>query len=137
MQNSYSQESPVLIEKVIASLSYLTFSLVGFVWLIIGVITKNQLRPFLKYHIFQSIFLAMAYYLCCALLGIVMDALSLIPFVNQIILRFTYYLNAPFVFGFSTIQLAIYAVMAYLIFTSCRGKYSYVPWVSDIIKANV
>lgn len=137
MANNYSQESPVLIEKIIASLSYFTFGFAGFLWLIVGVVTKNQLRPFLKYHIFQSIFLSIAYFLICAFLGLIMSILSMIPFVNQLILQLTFYFNAPFIFGFSSIQLAVYVVILYLIVTCTQGKYSYFPWVSEIIKANV
>lgn len=137
MANNYSQESPVLIEKIIASLSYFTFGVAGFLWLIVGVVTKNQLRPFLKYHIFQSIFLSLAYFLICAFLGLIMNILSIIPFVNQLILQITFYFNAPFILGFSSIQLALYVVILYLIVTCSQGKYSYIPWVSEIIKANV
>lgn len=134
-QNNHSQ--PLLMEKIIAALSYITFGFVGFIWLIIGIITKNSIRPYLKYHIFQSIFLSIAYFLFSAFLGLIMNILSLIPLVNQLVLQFTFYLNAPFIIGFSLIQLLIYCVMFYLVITSFQGQYSYIPWVSDIIKENI
>jgi len=133
----HSTSEPFLIEKIIAALSYITFGFVGFFWLLLGIFTKNSLRPFLKYHIFQSIFISIAYFLAGQLLGLIMNILSLVPIVNQLVLQFTFYLNAPLIFGFSLIQLVIYAIIFYLVATSIQGKYSYLPWISEIIQANV
>lgn len=137
MQRNYSQNQPMMMEKLIAAFTYITFGFVGFIWLLIGLFTKSNLRPYLKYHIFQSIFISIAYFLFCAILDLVMKILSIIPIVNQLILQFTFYLNAPFFFGFSLIECVIYIIIAYLVVTSFQGKYSYLPWISDIVKANV
>ena len=137
MQNRYVQNQPLLIEKIIASLSYITLGFVGFFWLLLGIFTKNNLRPYLKYHIFQSIFISIAYFLLGAFLGLIMNILSLIPVVNQLVLQLTFYLNAPLLFGFSLIQTMMYALIIYLIVTSFQGQLSYLPWISEIIKANV
>lgn len=137
MQKRFSQTEPLLLEKVIASLSYITMGLVGFIWLLIGIFTKNNLRPYLKYHVFQSIFLSIAYFLASALLGLIMSILSVIPLVNQLVLQITFYFNAPIIVGFSLIQLAVYAVIAYLVVTCLQGKFSYLPFISEIIEANV
>lgn len=137
MAQKYMQNEPLPMEKLIASLSYLTMGFVGFVWLLIGIFTKNTLRPYLKYHIFQSIFISIAYFLASAFLGLIMNILSIIPIVNQLVLAFTFYFNAPILFGFSVIEFACFAVVLYLVITSIQGKFSYIPWVSEIIKANV
>lgn len=137
MQRGYHSSEPLLIEKIIAALSYFTLGFVGFIWLLVGIFTKNNLRPFLKYHIFQSIFISIAYFLFGALLGLVMNILSVIPFVNQLVLQFTFYLNAPLFLGFSLIQVLVYSVIFYLMITCLQGQYSYLPWISEIIKANV
>lgn len=137
MEKRYQQNQPLLIERIIAALSYITFGFVGFIWLLIGIFTKSSLRPFLKYHIFQSIFISFAYLIISLLLGIVMNVLSIIPLINQLVLQFTFYLNAPLLFGFSLIQILVNAVLIYLAFTSLQGQYSYIPWVSEIIKVNV
>lgn len=128
---------PLLIEKIIAALSYITFGFVGFIWLLLGLLTKNNLRPYLQYHIFQSIFISIAYFLLGAFLGLIMNILSLIPIINQLVLQITFYANAPIIFGFSLIQSLIYIIIAYLVITSFQGKLSYLPWISEIIKANV
>lgn len=132
-----NNQQPMTIEKVIAALSYLTMGFVGFIWLLIGFFTKNNLRPFLKYHIFQSIFISFAFFVFGWLLGLVMTILSIIPFVNQLVLQFTFYFNAPFIFGFSLIQVLLYSLIGYLMVTSFQGRFSYLPWISDIVKFNV
>lgn len=137
MQQNTRLQGPLLIERLIAALSYITFGFVGFIWLLIGIFTKNSLRPFLKYHIFQSIFISIAYFLLCQFLGLLMNILSMIPFINQIILQVTFYLNSPLIFEFSLIQIIINALVIYLAATSFMGKFSYVPWISEIITANV
>lgn len=137
MPRKYSQTEPLLIEKIIASLSYITFGFVGFIWLLIGLFTKNNLRPYLKYHIFQSLFISIAYFLLGAFLGLIMNILSIIPIVNQLVLQITFYLNAPILFGFSLIQAVVYGIIFYLVITSFQGQFSYLPWISEIIKANV
>lgn len=138
MQNRYTQNEALLIEKIIAALSYITFGFVGFIWMLLGIFTKNNLRPFLKYHVFQSIFISIAYFLASALLGLIMNALCIIPLVNQLVLQITFYLNAPILFfGLSVIQIVIYSIIFYLAITSLQGKYSYLPWISEIIRTNV
>lgn len=132
-----TKTEPLLMEKIIAALSYITFGFVGFIWLLLGIFTKSSLRSYLKYHIFQSIFISIAYFLLCTFLGLIMEILSIIPFVNQLVLQLTFYFNAPFLLGFSIIQLLVYAVIGYLVVTSFQGKYSYLPWISEIIDTNI
>lgn len=134
---AYKPSEPLLIEKIIAALSYITFGFVGFFWLLLGIFTKNSLRPYLKYHIFQSIFISIAYFLLGQFLGLIMNILSMIPFINQLVLQFTFYLNAPLIFDFSVIQIFVYSIIIYLVATCLQGKFSYLPWISEIINANV
>lgn len=139
MQNRYQTQSgePQMIEKLVAAGSYITFGFIGFLWLLLAIFTKNNLRPYLKYHVFQSIFISIAYFLLCQFMGLIMNIFSVIPIVNQIVMQFTLYLNMPLILSFSLIQIAIYAIILYLVVTSFQGQYSYIPWVSEIIKANV
>ena len=128
---------PYMIERIVAALSYFTMGFAGFIWLILGLFTKARLRPFMQYHIFQSIFISIAYFLLATLLGFVLNILSFVPFINRIVAQLTFYLNAP-VFGlYSLIQTVIYAIIIYLAVTSFMGQYSRCPWISDIIDRNV
>lgn len=128
---------PYMIERIVAALSYFTMGFAGFIWLILGLFTKARLRPFMQYHIFQSIFISIAYFLLATLLGFVLNILSFVPFINRIVAQLSFYLNAP-VFGlYSLIQTVIYAIIIYLAVTSFMGQYSRFPWISDIIDRNV
>ncbi len=130
-------QKPYMIERIVSSLTYPTMGMVGFIWLILGLITHAKLRPFTQYHIFQSIFLSIAYVIVSILLGIVSNVLSVIPLINKLTAQIIFWLNVPAIFGYSLIQACIYSVIIYLAVTAFLGKYSYLPWVSDIIKQNI
>ncbi len=128
---------PYMIERIVAALSYITMGFAGFIWLILGLFTKAQLRPFMQYHIFQSIFIAIAYFLLSMLCGFLLNILSFIPFINKLVAQITFLCNAPLFGQYSLIQAVLYTVIIYLTVTSFMGKYSRFPWVSDIIDQNV
>ena len=128
---------PEMIERIIAPLSYLTMGLVGFVWLLIGLFTKAKLKPFLQYHIFQSIFISILFAVLSMLIGWLSNILSLIPIINRIVAQLTFLLNSPFILGYSLIQTLIYGFLFYLAITSFWGRYTYVIWISDIIDQNI
>jgi len=130
-------DKPYGMERIIAGLSYLTSGFVGFIWFLIAIFTKSKIRPFLQFHIFQSILLAMAYYLVSILVSWVLNILSFIPFINVLILKIVYYLNAPAIFGYSLIQTIVYVVLFYLALMAFRGRYGYFPFISEIVKGNV
>ena len=130
-------DEPAPIERIIAPLSYLTMGMVGFVWLIIGLFTGARLKHFLKYHIFQSIFISLGFTVIALFLGWISNILSVIPFINKIVAQISFLLNMPLLFEYSFIQILIYGLSIYLAITSFMGKFSYIPWVSDIIDQNI
>lgn len=132
----YDRQIP-LTERIIAVATYLTMGFVGFVWLIIVLIRRSQLTRFLQYHIFQSIFISLAYVLLCYILGFTMNILSFVPFINVLVAQIALFLNAPLIFSFSIIQTAIYLLLFYLAGGSVAGKFTRIPWISDIIAQNV
>lgn len=136
-KNSSKYDSPYMIERIVSSLSYLTSGVIGFIWLILGVLTKSSLRPFMKYHIFQSIFLSMGYFLLVIIIEQVSVIINFIPYVRNIFSMITFPFVIPIIFGLSIIQILIYTLLFYLAVTSFMGRYSYIPWISEIIKKNV
>ena len=130
-------ETPYLVERIVAALSYLTMGMVGFVWLIIGLFTNARLKPFLQYHIFQSIFISLGFAVLSILVGWISNLLSVIPFINKVVAQINFLLNMPLIFDYSLLQTVIYAFLAYLAITSFMGRFSYIPWVSDIIDQNI
>ena len=126
----------MLSQRIIASLSYLTMGMVGFIWLIIGLFTGAKLKPFLQYHIFQSIFISLLFTVLSVLLGWISNILSIIPIINKLIAQISFLLNMPIFFDYSIIQVFVYSLIFYLAITALMGKKSYVPWISDIIYQN-
>lgn len=137
LKNSRYNTQPYMIEKIIASLTYLTMGMAGFVWLIVCAFAKSGLRPFLRYHIFQSFFLVMGLFLLNIFTNLVVNILSVIPIINVLVYKILFFFTAPILFGYSIVNIFILVVMLYLVLTSIRGKYSYIPWVSNIIDSNV
>ena len=78
---SYGERKPFIIERLVVSLTYLSMGMIGFIWLVLGAFTKTQSTNFVKYHVFQSIFISITLFLLNYLLGIITDMLSVIPFV--------------------------------------------------------
>ncbi len=122
------------IERIIAAATYLTAGGVGFVWLIIAAVMRKQVTQFLMYHILQSIFLSIAYFLLATFAELIYIILYRIPVINAI----PYLINMPlpFVFGLSIVQAVTTSVILYLAITAGMGLYSYLPWISDIININ-
>ena len=131
------ENTPYLIERLVAAFSYLTMGMVGFIWLIIGLFTKASLKPFLKDHIFQSIFLSLGFAILSMFVGFVSNILSIVPIINKLVAQINFLLNMPLIFDYSLLQTVIYSFIIYLAVTSFIGKYSYIPWVSDVIGQNV
>lgn len=125
------------IERIVAGLTYPTFGLIGFVWLILGLFTNAKLRPFMQYHIFQSIFISIALVLLGMLLEYILNILAVIPIVNIIVLNIIMFLNSPVLFNYSIIQIVIGAALLYCGITAFLGIRTYIPFVSEIIDRNV
>lgn len=137
MYSYNNSENPYMIERIVAALTYPTMGMIGFIWLILGLITKARPRVFTLYHIYQSIFLSIAYVFLSLLIGIVVNILSYVPLINKLAAQIVFWTNAPVFFGYSIIQTIIYAIILYLAVFAFMGRYSYFPWVSEIIKENI
>ena len=130
--------SPTFFERLIVVANYITFGIVGFAWLIINAIRGDKLTSFLQYHIFQSFFLVMLYWLLSVFISLIAQILSFIPIINILVLKILFYFNTPFFFGkYSLISGTVSLIILYLVLSSFQGKYSYIPWVSDIINRTV
>lgn len=137
MRNSNYSKSVSLLERLIAAATYVTMGMVGFVWLIFCALTKTSLKQFLKYHIFQSFFLVMGCFLLNIFTNLVVSILSVIPFINILVYKLLFLFTAPIAFGFSIVSFCVLVVMVYLVLTSLQGRYSFIPWISNIIDSNI
>lgn len=127
---------PYPIERLLSAGTYLSVGFVGFVWLIIAALLRKQVRPFLMYHILQSIFLSFLFFIVSILAKLIYNIFAIIPFLNKLSTNIFLILNVPMVFNLSIIQCFTTTIILYLAITSAIGLYSYLPWISDIIKGN-
>ena len=125
---------PYAIERILSAATYLTAGGVGFVWLIIAALTKKMVTPFLMYHILQSIFISILFYLVSLLSGLLFWIIYRIPFINAI--PYLINLPIPFLFDLSIVQTFTTTIILYLAITAGMGYYSYLPIISDIIRQN-
>ena len=96
-------KEPYPIEKILSSATYLTAGGVGFVWLIIAAFLKKRVTTFLMYHIMQSIFISILFFLVSVIGNLVFIILYKIPLINAI----PYLINMPlpFLLNLSLIRL--------------------------------
>lgn len=136
-----SRESSIL-ERILVALNYVWYpGLFGFICLISNVIKGGRISPFLQYHIFQSFFLVMLFWLLSVFVDLVARILYFIPLIKNLVPYIIGLFVTPivhlFVIPLSIVSLCVFLLMIYLAVTSIQGQYSYIPWVSDIIKRNV
>ena len=126
-----------LIDRIISVLTYYTFGLVGLGWIILCALTKTPLPRFTKYHIWQSIFLSVVLSAITLLIEIGISFTISLPFIGNIIKKIVIYTaQTPIYLGFSLINCIIFIIITYLAIFAFFGKYSYFPYISDIVKTN-
>lgn len=127
-------KKPYPIERILSVGTYLTAGAVGFFWLLIAAFARKKVTSFLMYHILQSLFISIGFFLITKLGELVFVILYKIPLLNAI----PYLINMPIplFLGLSVVQLFTTSIILYLAITSGMGYYSYLPWVSDIIRQN-
>lgn len=124
-------------DKFIAGFTYFTMGTVGLVWLVINALRKRELSRFLSYHIFQSIFISFLFFILTKLCEGLVWILEFIPFINRLTRQIVFLLNRPAFGIYSLIQTLLFGLILYLIITSAMGKYSRIPFISDIIRSSV
>lgn len=129
------------IEKIVSVLSYYTFGLVGLLYLIIALIKKQGLRSFIRYHVFMSIFISITIYIVSIVLMFVIDILGFIPFLRPFLFSLVVLCQTAIISflgaKISITTIAVYGLLTYLAGGALLGKYTYLPWVSNVINYNL
>lgn len=122
-------------EKIIAAATYLTTGIIGFIWIIISQVTKSKIKPFLKFHIYQSIFLSILFYVFDLILQILVGIVVKIPLIGSLIYSVYFYIfNLKLIFGYSIINTLMFAIIIYLVLSALTGKDGKLPWISNTVK---
>lgn len=136
MRSSYNRPQVVSVaERLISAASYLTSGIIGFLWIIIAHVTNSRLKNFVKFHVFQSIFLAILFYLFKLVLNILIGVAIKIPFVGSLVYSAYFYVfDFKFIFGFSFVDFTILVVVIYLVVNALLARIGTIPWVSTVVK---
>ena len=124
-------------DRIVSLLSYITAGWAGLIYLVIIYFRKKHPSHFLRYNVFQSIFISFFYFVLCMVIGFIANLLLAVPFINSVISWFILIFNRPLVFEFSIIQIFMICLFAYMSLFALVGKYPRVYWVSKIIDHSV
>ncbi len=127
-----------LWERFVVITSYYTFGLTGLIWLVVSyLLFKSPLSGFCSYHIYQSIFISILLAVFTMLVDMIFNLTVKIPFIGDFIgLINTYLFNLPIFYTFSLFHLILFVIISYLSLGALLGKFSYFPFISDVIKSN-
>lgn len=127
-----------LSDNLLSFIFYYTFGIFALVLLIFCSVTKKQTSDFLRFHIYQSLFIAVI--LACIssiysfLLNLILNFPIEIVFLKKALLSFDLFLNrTPIFFTFSLTGLVVFLVVSYLAIFALLGKKSYLPYISDVV----
>jgi uncharacterized membrane protein len=121
------------MDRIVSCLSYVSVGWVGFIVLILLYFMKRKSSRFLRYNVFQSIFIALLFYVVAQGFDYILKLLSYIPFVNYIISTITTNFSVGIFQGYSLFQIFLFGLIVYLAFCSFVGRYPRVYWISNII----
>lgn len=129
-----------IMDRLIGVFTYISFGWVGFIWLIVTHLTRSPKRPFTLYHALQSIFLGILLVVISMLLNFIYELVIKLPFVGAIVHKFMLFFFATPMYSalnFSIANLLIFILICYLSLGALLGRYSYFPFISEVIKSNV
>lgn len=134
----YKSQTPVSIgDRIISVISYVTAGWVGLIYMVILYFVRKPASLFLRYNIFQSIFISFFYFLLCMIFGFISNILLQIPLINALVSWFILLFNRPIIFEYSAIQSFVMGLFIYMSVVALLGKMPRVYWVSKIIDKSV
>ena len=122
-----------IVDRLVSFLSYISAGWFGMIYCIVLFIGKKMPSMFVRYNVFQSIFISLLYFVLSFGFGLLLKFLSYIPFLNYIVATITFQFNRPVIFDYSFIQAFMIGLTIYLAVISILGRRPRVFWVSRII----
>ncbi len=119
MSENYSNSS-----KVLASLSYASWGIVGFILLIL----RKTEDHFLRFHVYQSLFLGIIFVLLKLASAELLSLLGVLLFFSK-----TLQTNFMLISGWflQILNLAQIGLLLYCVITLWRNKYTWIKWISN------
>ena len=131
------RNSVSLGDRIVSFLSYVTAGWFGMIFCIIVYLRKKVPSHFVRYNVFQSIFVSILFFVLSFGLGLILKFLSYIPFLNYLVATITFQFNRPVLFDYSLVQVFIIGLAVYMALISFMGRLPRVYWVSKIIDSSV
>ena len=122
-----------IVDRLVSFLSYVSAGWFGMIYCIVLFIGKKMPSMFVRYNVFQSIFISLLYFVLSFGFGLLLKFLSYIPFLNYIVATITFQFNRPVFFDYSFIQTFMIGLTIYMAVVSILGRRPRVFWVSKII----
>lgn len=126
-----------IVDRLVAFLSYITAGWFGMIYCIVLFVAKKMPSCFIRYNVFQSIFISLLYFVLSFGFGLILKFLSYIPFLNYLVATITFQFNRPVLFDYSLIQVFMIGLTIYMAMISLLGRRPRVFWVSRIIDNSV
>ncbi len=120
-------------DRLISCASYLTAGWAGLIFCVIFYFRKKHLSRFLRFNVFQSIFISLLYFVLAMGLGLICELLSKVPFINVAVSFVYFLLSRPIILDYSIVQILVLGLVVYMSLFSLLGKYPRVYWISKII----
>lgn len=120
-------------DRIFSAVTYLTAGWAGMIILVILYFQKKSSSHFLRFNVFQSIFISLLFFVLASCIGLIMQVLSYIPFINYLVAQIAFLLGKPFIGQYSLIQAIMSALIVYTTIFSFCGKYPRIFWISKII----
>ncbi len=124
-------------ERLVSAITYFTMGCGGVLYCIYAYFRKKKITSFLRYNIFQSIFLSLLYFCIAMAIGLVMTFLSYIPGIKYLVAQISFWLNKAFIGEYSFLQIIVFGIVLYASFISLLGRIPRIYWVSKIIDQQV
>lgn len=122
-----------IVDRLVSFLSYITAGWFGMIYCIVLFIGKKMPSRFVRYNVFQSIFISLLFFVLSFGMGLILKFLSYIPFLNYLVASITFQFNRPVFFNYSLIQTFMIGLTVYMAIVAILGKRPRVYWVSNII----
>lgn len=123
--------SITFLDRFISCLSYVTVGWLGLIYCIICFIRKKSVSRFVRYNVFQAIFISLLYFVASMVLGFIADLLMHIPFVGTLVSWIYLFFNYSIIGGYSIIQILICGLFLYMALFSILGMYPRIYWISS------
>ena len=122
-----------IVDRLVSFLSYISAGWFGMIYCIVLFVGKKMPSMFVRYNVFQSIFISLLYFVLSFGFGLLLKFLSYIPFLNYIVATITFQFNRPVFFDYSFIQTFMIGLTIYMAVVSILGRRPRVFWVSKLI----